>query len=299
MPTARILPVLALLAAGAAAFWGCTKDVSLQPNPYPPKVGIECVLVPDSLPKVYLTRSQSFLGTDVNTLRDAIRNATVEISEDGVPETLAPASFFNFNTCLTEYFYRGRRPARSGHDYALRVVADGQTFTATTSTRLTPVEITNVEYLPTFTDVYGQHEGIRVSFRDPAGERNYYRFSMARTLTRSRPRFEGDTNRYCATKPFQDLEIGRSVYKDELSDGQDMSLTVEPANTHKAGTVGLIRLQTLDPASARFFDQLDRQKLAQTNPFVEPVFLKTEIPGALGVFGAVNQSRVVRFVYPE
>ncbi len=290
---------LLVLAGCSVALWSCTKDISLQPNPYTPKVGIECVLVPDSLPKVYLTRSQSFLGTNVNNLRDAILNATVEISEDGVPETLAPGSFFNPNTCLTEYFYRGRRPARTGHDYALRVVVDGQTYAATTSTRITPVEITNVEYLPVFTDVYGEHEGIRVSFQDPAGEQNFYRFSMVRTLTKSRPRFEGDTNRYCATRPFQDTEIGRSVYPDALTDGQVMSLTVEPANTHRQGDVGLIRLQTLDPASARFFDQLDRQKLAQTNPFVEPVFLKTEIPGALGVFGAVNQSRVVRFVYPQ
>lgn len=39
-----------------------------------------------------------------------------------------------------------------------------------------------------------------------------------------------------------------------------------------------------------------RLKLAQINPFVEPVFLKTEMLGALGVFGAVNQSQVVRFV---
>ena len=295
----RLFVFLLLLGAAAAGFWGCTKDIAIQPGPYAPKVGIECVLVPDSLPKVYLTRSQSFLGTNVNTLREAITNATVEISEDGTPETLAPATFFNYNTCLTEYFYRGRRPARTGHDYALRVVVDGQTYAATTSTRITAVPILNVEYLPNFTDVYGQHEGIKVTFHDPAGEPNFYRFSMVRTLTRSRPRFEGDTNRYCATGPFLDTEIGRSVYKDDLTDGQDMSLVAEPANVHKKGDIGLIRLQTLDPASARFFDQLDRQKLAQTNPFVEPVFLKTEIPGALGVFGAVNQSPVVRFVYPE
>jgi hypothetical protein len=288
-----------LAVATAAALGGCTKEIAIQPSAYVPKLGIECVLVPDSLPKVYLTRSQSFLGTDVNALRDAVPNATVEISEDGTPETLTPATFFNYNTCLTEYFYRGRRPARTGHDYALRVVVDGQTYTATTTTRITPVQITSVEYLPNFTDVYGQHEGIKVNFHDPAGEQNFYRFSMVRTLTRSRPRFEGDTNRYCATKPFLDTEIGRSVYKDDLTDGQDMSLVAEPANVHKKGDIGLIRLQTLDPASARFFDQLDRQKLAQTNPFVAPVFLKTEIPGALGVFGAVNESQLVRFVYPE
>ncbi|MEO6406376.1 MAG: hypothetical protein ABIY51_00165 [Ferruginibacter sp.] len=49
-----------------------------------------------------------------------------------------------------------------------------------------------------------------------------------------------------------------------------------------------------------FYDNLDRQKLAQFNPFVEPVFI---IPGqfkdAIGVFGAYAVSDSVLFVYPE
>jgi hypothetical protein len=288
-----------LVGTSAIGLLSCTKEVAIAPNPYEPKVSIECVLVPDSLPKLYLTRSRSYLGTDVNTLRDAIVGASVVITEDGVPETLRPGSFFNYNTCLTEYFYRGRRRVSTGHDYGLSVVADGQTYTAATSTKITPVQITAVEYLPVFTDVYGEHKGVKVSFRDPPGERNFYRFEMARTLVHSRPRYEGDTNRYCYRTPFQDEEIGRSVYKDDATDGQEMSIVIEPANTHKQGDVGTIRLQTLDPASARFFDQLARQKLALTNPFVEPVFLKTEIPGAIGVFGAVNQSAPVSFTFPQ
>lgn len=288
-----------LVGTSATGLLSCTKEVAIAPNPYEPKVSIECVLVPDSLPKLYLTRSRSYLGTDVNTLRDAIAGASVVITEDGVPETLRPGSFFNYNTCLTEYFYRGLRRVRAGHEYGLSVVADGQTYTATTSTKIMPVQITAVEYLPAFTDVYGEHEGVKVNFHDPAGERNFYRFEMARTLVHSRPRYEGDTNRYCYRAPFQDEEIGRSVYKDDATDGQEMSIVIEPANTHKQGDVGTIRLQTLDPASARFFDQLDRQKLALTNPFVEPVFLKTEIPGAIGVFGAVNQSAPVSFTFPQ
>jgi len=57
-----------LAVATAAALGGCTKEIAIQPNAYVPKLGIECVLVPDSLPKVYLTRSQSFLGTNVNAM---------------------------------------------------------------------------------------------------------------------------------------------------------------------------------------------------------------------------------------
>ena len=174
----RTFLFFALLVAGSTAgLLSCTKDVAIAPNPYAPKVSIECVLVPDSLPKLYLTRSRSYLGTDVNTLRDAIPGASVVITEDDVP--------------------------------------------------------------------------------------------------------------------------GRSVYQDDATHGQEMSIVIEPATKHARGDVGTIRPQTLDPASACFFDQLDRQKLALPTPFVEPMFLKTEIPGAIGVFGAVNQSAPVLFTFPE
>ena len=297
----RLFPVfLFALAAGVLLLGGCTKDVSVRPGPYVPTVSIECILVPDSLPKLYLSRSQSFLGSDVNSLRDAIADAQVVITEaGGWTDTLRPGAHFNFNTCLTEYFYRGHHPIRTGQDYTLHLVADGQTFTAVTTTRLTAVPIGSVEYVTAFTDVYGEHEGIKVDYTDAPGERNYYRFSLVRTLTRSRPRFEGDTNRYCARGPFLDEEIGRSVYNDQNADGQSSYLIIEPANKHAAGETGTIRLQTLTPEAARFFDQLDRQKLALINPFVEPVFLTTEIPGAIGVFGAVNQSPPVPFTFPE
>lgn len=286
---------LGLLLAG-----GCIKDVSIRPSPYTPQVAIECILVPDSLPKLYLTRSQSYLGSDVNSLRDAINGALVVITEaGGWTDTLRPGSRVNFNTCLTEYFYQGHHPVRTGQDYALRLVTDGQTFTAATTTRFRAVPITRVEYITSFTDIYGEHEGVKVSYQDPPGERNQYRFRMVRMLPRPRERYDGDTNMYCAPGPFLDEEIGRSVYSDDGADGQPNYLIIDPANEHRAGDSSQVYLQTLTPEAARFFDQLDRQKLALINPFVEPVFLKTEIPGAIGVFGAVNHSAGVAFTFPE
>jgi len=60
-------------------------------------------------------------------------------------------------------------------------------------------------------------------------------------------------------------------------------------------------LQTVDKNVFNFYDNLDRQKLAQYNPFVEPVFI---VPGqfegkAIGVFGAYAVSDSALFVYPE
>jgi hypothetical protein len=65
------------------------------------------------------------------------------------------------------------------------------------------------------------------------------------------------------------------------------------------GDKGIIRIQTLDRNSATFFNLIDKQKLAQSNPFVEPAFLKTQIEGCIGIFGSYNISKSIGFEYPE
>lgn len=80
-----------------------------------------------------------------------------------------------------------------------------------------------------------------------------------------------------------------------------MTFVFEPNFSHKNKDNAYIRLQTVDKNIYNFFDNLDRQKLAQYNPFVEPVFI---VPGqfgdkAIGVFGAYAVSDPVLFIYPE
>ena len=76
---------------------------------------------------------------------------------------------------------------------------------------------------------------------------------------------------------------------------------LEPAFEHQKNQPGYVLIQTLDKNAYDFYDQLDRQKQSQLNPFVEPVFL---LPGqfgdrAYGVFGAYAVSDSAGFVYSE
>ena len=80
-----------------------------------------------------------------------------------------------------------------------------------------------------------------------------------------------------------------------------LTFVFEPNYSHKRNDSAYIRLQTVDKNIFNFYDNLDKQKLAQYNPFVEPVFI---IPGqfgdkAIGVFGAYTISDPVLFIYPE
>ena len=95
------------------------------------------------------------------------------------------------------------------------------------------------------------------------------------------------------------VEIGRFVYFDVNLDGAPVRFVVEPAYTARKDDEGLIYIQSLDKATAEFYDTLDLQREANINPFVEPVFLNSNVEGAIGIFGAVARSVPVRFVFPQ
>jgi len=78
-----------------------------------------------------------------------------------------------------------------------------------------------------------------------------------------------------------------------------MQFVVEPAFLHQRDDSAQVFVQSLDKNSAEFYDNLDKQKPAQPNPFAEPVFLKTKIQGCIGFFGSVVLSDSVLFIYPE
>ena len=98
---------------------------------------------------------------------------------------------------------------------------------------------------------------------------------------------------------FYISEFGRSIYSDKNVDGQSMQFVIEPAFKHKLNDTAYVFVQSLDQNSAEFYDNIDKQKLSQLNPFVEPVLLKTKIDGCIGVFGSSVTSDSVQFIYPE
>lgn len=165
------------------------------------------------------------------------------------------------------------------------------------------MQLDSVTYTAKFKDLYGEHEGIQLHFRDPSGKGEFYRFDMGRTFAPTDSIIGvGRVLSECALGKTTWLpEIGRSIYPDKDADGETFILTIEPTYKHKKGQVGFVRLQSMDEATYQFYDQYDRQKLAQFNPFVEPVFI---LPGqfgerAVGFFGAYALSDSLRFEYPE
>lgn len=279
---------------------GCETAISVPTQPNTPQLSIECMLVPGEVPVLYLSRSTAFFS--VQTSADLfVSDARVTVSSAEGVDVLSPEMGRDSFLCQPTYFYRGSIPARQGQTYTMTVVSGGQSYTAQTTISQGKPIINNVGYISAFTDIYGEHEGVTVDFTDIAGQVNDYRYEMRRQIDSSARKTESTYKSLCnGSKLFGVTELGRAIYTDTgIGDGKPISVVVEPTYTHRAGSQGQVVIQAMDPAAGRFYDQLDRQKLATSNPFIEPVFLKTNILGCMGVFGHYVRSEPVPFIFPE
>jgi hypothetical protein len=287
------------------ALCGCQTEVDFPQLPYDARVVIQGILEPDSVPVVYFNRTVPYLSGTTDPVKLAIRNASVTIRSQGEIEQLTFDSLYLPLDCKYAYFYKGNIVTKRNTTYTLEIIDGAKTYAATTTTSLTPVVIDEVSYTPAFKDLYGEHEGVITYFTDNPNEENYYRFEMTR---------KADINSRDVTGNNRDLlvpcleegdtilftEVGRSVYNDKNLQGQQVRLIIEPALTHTSIVLIYVRIQSIDKATYDFYEQLDGQKLAQYNPFVEPVFINAGQFGkdALGYFGSMVRSEAVEFEMP-
>ena len=285
--------------------WNCQTEIDFPQLPYDDRIIIQGIVEPDSVPIVYINRTVPYLSGTTDPAQLAIRNADVAVSVSDEVDRLVFDSVFLPLDCKYSYFYKGNIQAKRNTTYVLEIVHGSKTYSATTTTSVTPVTIDKVSYTPAFKDLYGEHEGVITYFTDDPNEENYYRFEMTR---------KADINSRDVTGNNRDLlvpcleegdtiiftEIGRSVYNDKNLQGQQVKLVIEPALTHTVVMSIHVRIQSIDKATYEFYDQLDAQKLAQYNPFVEPVFINEGQFGkaALGFFGSMIRSEAVQFEMP-
>lgn len=296
----KITQILTLLIIGNFVI-SCEKTIIIQSPPYIGQLSISCLLIVGENPKLYLSKSVEFFSTKVSSTDLFISDAVVKISSGNQTDILKPSSERNSFLCQDEYYYLGKIPAEFGKTYQLEVSYQGKTYNAQTTINQSKPKLNAVTYTPKFNDVYGEHEGIILDFDDIPNQRNNYRFFMKRDVdstirTANNKTYRTECN---GANKFSVIEVGRSVYPDQNNTNSRMSFVIEPAFTHKKGQKAEVFLQTMDSQSAIFYDAIDRQKLATYNPFVEPVFLKSQIVGCIGVFGSMNISDPVDFEYPE
>ena len=297
------LYITAILFAASFFFLSCEKTITITPPDYTGRASIQSMLEPDSLPIVYYNRTVPFFDKKVSFADLVFRNADVKISNGSTTDILLLDSVYDKIYCEYNYYYSGKNKIELNKTYMLTITNGSDTYTAATNTgNLSKSTIDSTSFTPVFKDLYGEHEGVIVYFKDVAGQTNYYRYEMMRYVDTATKRASEKIVSPCLGRDSVKVdEIGRSVYSDIGQNALPIKIVIEPAYSHKAGTKGLIYIQTIDKNANDFFDQLDKQKLAQFNPFVEPVFLRDGQFGtkAVGYFSAMVKSNPVVFNYPE
>ncbi len=293
------------------SIFACQKEIILDFSKHHTEtVFIEGMLYPNKKPQIFISKSNPFFGTKVSPQEVFARGAVVKIirrdsfgTSESKVDVLVVDSIFNKFRCRWEPFYRGNIVTEFGKTYTLDISFEGKTYTASTTINQKAPTIEKIEYAPNFVDSYGAHDGMIIDITDHAGRQDFYRFQMNRLIdtTVHHAHVLDVFVNTCAGKGelFPVTDIGRIVFTDENADGQKMRMPIEVSFEYNKGDAGWVFMQALDKNSAAFYKDIDDQLQAIQNPFVEPVFIKTQIKGAVGVFGSAVLSDSVRFVYPQ
>ncbi len=297
------LYISSILFFASVFFSSCEKTITIAPPAYQSKLSIQSMLEPDSLPIVYFNRTVPYFDKKVSFADLVIRNATIKISNGTTMDILLLDSVYDRIYCQYNYYYKGYAPIELNRTYTLTITSGTEIYIAVTNTvNLTKSTIQSTSFTQKFNDIYGEHEGVIVYFNDVAVQTNYYRYEMERYVDTTTRRASEKIVSPCLGRDSVKVdELGRSVYSDIGQNGLPVKIVIEPAYSHKAGTEGKVYIQTIDKNAFDFFDQLDKQKLAQFNPFVEPVFLRDGQFGskAVGYFSSMVKSNPVVYIYPE
>jgi hypothetical protein len=299
MKSFRTLPILFIL---TSVFFSCTKNVNVIPPTYTNKISIQCFIEPDSVPVLYLNETVPYFDNAIKKNQLVIRNAVVSIESLTGKDILTLDSVFDKIDCQYNYYYKGKNKIQANLLYNLTVVRGPAVYKASAQTDILPAAIDSISYTAKFNDLNGEHEGVIVYFKDNPAQVNFYRYELARYIDINTKKAEAAILSTCLGKDsIYTHELGRAVYNDVGLQGQQIKIVDEPAYSHTKGTKGSVFMQTIDKNAYDFFDQLDKQKIAVNNPFIEPVFLKSGQFGdkAIGFFSAKSNSRAYPFVYPE
>jgi hypothetical protein len=296
---------LFLIMIAGLSLTACKKNISINfPESHTSKVFIEGMLYPGKKPHIFISKSNPFFSSKVSPQQVFARGAIVKITSGTTEDVLVPDSTFNKFRCRWEPFYRGNIPAEYGKTYTLDVSYEGKTYSASTTINQKAVPIESIDYTAEFFDAYGGHDGVIIKITDMPGLGNYYRFQMNRLIDTS-VHHAHVLDRFintCVSGPnekFYVTDIGRIVFTDENADGQKLTMSIEVTYEYEKGDSAWVFIQSVDKNSAEFYKDLDDQLQAIYNPFVEPVFINTKIPGAIGIFGSAVLSDSVLFVYPR
>ncbi len=279
-----LLPFLALLTS-------CAEDINLSVAKGPAKIVIEGNIENGQLAEVIITRN-SALSDTVDFQKILVTDAKAWVSAGGVTDTL---HFFINSSSAIPFVYRGSfLQGQVGETYNLTVIADGRTFTATTTIpALVPLDSVWWKAQAPETEL-----GFAwAHFSDPLGMGNAYKWFAKRPkqtiILNGQPTILN--RRYVSPNggSFDDKFIDGKSFDFAYNRGYDPTEATYYKNEPKkeqgyfkiTDTI-YIKFCTIDNAASQFFSTYDQAVQSNGNPFAAPVHILSNIQGdgGLGVW---------------
>lgn len=267
-----------------AFFSSCQKEIEVELPALKSKIVVDGRIEQGVPPYIILTHNKAYFGNpDLNKIEfvhNAIINVTngtstvmlTEYCSESLPDSLLPfiAGFTGIDTLLLKNFnycvYSTFNPViygQTGKTYSLTIVAEGKTYTASTSI-LSPVPLDSLWWRVDKDDTLGS---IWSHLTEPPEEGNAYRW-LAKKIGRD----------YTFLPPFN------SAFNDKFINGQSFDFAYGYYN--KGDTIA-VKFCALDNAVYDFFRSLEIVINNEGNPFASPSSVRSNIypqEEALGIW---------------
>lgn len=256
----------------------CEREVEIDAPPYASKIVVNGLLNNESEIRVSVSRSVVALSDDRPTY---LENAVAELWEDGV--SIGTGTYDAFNK-----YYSWPQNPKPGSSYRLRVTHPDYPEIDETMTMPNPGTLGGVVYFDSVgIDTSGNAlAAMEITINDPAGEKNFYKVFFSYYFQGSvfLP-FEFLTNDAILQSPSTIKEDdGSYLFSDELFNGQNRTIRVEFSRDITTGSPRFMVLsQVLSQDMYKYQVSLTRFEESKDNPFVEPVFVYSNIRKGLGI----------------
>ncbi|RYY86853.1 MAG: DUF4249 domain-containing protein [Chitinophagaceae bacterium] len=284
------LPALFLLA-------GCEKDIDFPLDEVAPKLVVEATIENGQPPLVILSRSLGFFSQlSLDQLANSfVHNAQVEISNGTVthrlkeytvpvPNSTYSVSFYTIDSSNLSTAFLGSLQT----NYSMRIVAEGQEYTAQTRIPAVTKRIDSIWWRPNSRDTTEGKVEVMVKVTDPRGYGDYVRYWTQRNSERLLPG---------RNSVFDDLVIDGTTYDLPVDPGVDRNGTNNgfDERAFKHGDTVTLKLANIDRATFDFWRTWEYSRQSVGNPFSSPTTILSNISnGALGYFGGyAAQSRTI------
>lgn len=277
--------IILLLAAliGLFAVSACEKEIDLElPDPEN-KLVIEGWIENGDYPVVVITRNSGYFDpVDSTTISNLfITDAVVKVSDGITTETLTLDLSNLFTQTWPFIMFKGDTlKGELNKTYTLTIETEGMSISGQTTIQNAYGPDTLYWKSEPVADTLGY---IWATFSDNGSEKNYYRIFSKRL---------GRDKRY--------VPLYGSVYDDIFFNGESITFSMfrgvdsysddsqwedEELGYFKKGDTVVIKFSSMDRQHFEFWRTVEQEFLAGGNPFSNPVTIRHNVEGALGVFG--------------